>query len=194
MLSGPAILRISVLLIIAGALAALVQVLLPADQPATVAEPPAVARTPEPAPQATPPAASAPGPAVAIPQTPPAPDRRTATPARTGPVEMPADALAFPRDPSPPTPAAPVPASPPAAPPRGEAEVARAEADAGPRAVALVDLNTASVADLNRLQGGGTIGRAIVAKRPYASVDQLLSKRVLSRAVYDRIREQVTVR
>ena len=74
------------------------------------------------------------------------------------------------------------------------AEIDRAEDTAGPRAVAVVDLNTASVADLNRLRGGGAIGRAIVAKRPYTSVDQLLSKRVLSRSVYERIRDQVTVR
>ena len=38
------------------------------------------------------------------------------------------------------------------------------------------------------------IGRAIVQKRPYASVGELLSKRVLSRAVYERIKDQVTVR
>ena len=58
----------------------------------------------------------------------------------------------------------------------------------------MVDLNTASVAELNRLRGGGAIGRAIIAKRPYALVDQLLSKRVLSRTVYERIKDQVTVR
>ncbi len=112
---------------------------------------------------------------------------------------MPADALAFPPAASPPAtsppvPAAPVPAVPPPSQARGDAEVARAQDDAGPRALALVDLNTASVADLNGLQGGGAIGRAIVSKRPYASVDQLMSKRVLSRAVYDRIKGQVTVR
>lgn len=38
------------------------------------------------------------------------------------------------------------------------------------------------------------IGRSIVQKRPYTSVDQLLSKRVLSRATYERIKDQVTVR
>lgn len=69
----------------------------------------------------------------------------------------------------------------------------RAQDDAGPRAVALVDLNTATVAELNGLKGGGNIGRAIVQRRPYASVDQLLAKRVLSRATYDRIKDQVTV-
>ena len=41
---------------------------------------------------------------------------------------------------------------------------------------------------------GGSIGRAIVQHRPYATVGQLLSKRVLSRATYDKIKDQVTVR
>ncbi|WP_287069401.1 helix-hairpin-helix domain-containing protein, partial [Methylobacterium sp.] len=58
----------------------------------------------------------------------------------------------------------------------------------------LVDLNTASVADLNRLRGGGAIGKAIVQHRPYTGIEQLLSKRVLSRAVYERIKDQVVVR
>jgi DNA uptake protein ComE-like DNA-binding protein len=100
---------------------------------------------------------------------------------------MPTDALAFPSDPV-------APAQPQAQEAAGQAEVEKAEDSAGPRALAVIDLNTASVADLNRLRGGGAIGRAIVAKRPYASVDQLLSKRVLSRGVYERIKDQVTVR
>ena len=100
---------------------------------------------------------------------------------------MPADALAVPPD-------GPAPATQPAPDATGQAEVDRAEDSAGPRALAVLDLNTATVADLNHLRGGGAIGRAIVAKRPYTSVDQLLSKRVLSRPVYERIKDQVTVR
>ena len=176
MLSGPAILRISVLLLIAGALAALVQFLLPPAPAVPVAQPPASERPADAAPAE--PEADTP-----LEPTRPPPELRVAPAAPSSvpaPAQMPTEALAFPSD--------------AISAPRGEAEVARAEETAGPRAVALVDLNTASVAELNRMQGGGSIGRAIVAKRPYASVDQLLSKRVLSRAVYDRIREQVTVR
>ncbi|WP_337251968.1 helix-hairpin-helix domain-containing protein [Methylobacterium sp. NMS12] len=103
---------------------------------------------------------------------------------------MPSDATAFPAEPLP-REAQP---EPPAQEAAGQAEVERAEDSAGPRALAVVDLNTASVADLNRLRGGGAIGRAIVAKRPYTSVEQLLSKRVLSRSVYEKIKDQVTVR
>jgi cytoskeletal protein RodZ len=187
-LSGPAILRISVLLIIAGLLAAVVQFLLPSPAPepesrpaspaASSSKPAPVAEPPTEAQPAEPPAASA-----EPVRAPPAPPRTAAVPA--APAQMPSDALAVPSDP----------AAPPEAPDAaGQAEIDRAEDTAGPRAVAVVDLNTASVADLNRLRGGGAIGRAIVAKRPYTSVDQLLSKRVLSRSVYERIRDQVTVR
>ena len=106
----------------------------------------------------------------------------------------PAVAATMPTPPAPPPSQAPAPPPPPPSPAAGEAEIGTAESGAEPRAVALVDLNTAGVADLNRLKGGGAIGRSIVAHRPYASVDQLLSKRVLSRAVYQRIRDQVIVR
>lgn len=59
--------------------------------------------------------------------------------------------------------------------------------------VQLVDLNTASVEDLNGL-GGGMIGRAIVRGRPYRSVEDLLAKRVLNRSTFQRIAPQVAVR
>ncbi|MCB4802526.1 ComEA family DNA-binding protein [Methylobacterium brachiatum] len=172
MLSGPAILRISVLLILAGILAALVQFLLPNPPPAPIPAPVAEAPAePVPAEQTAPPRTPEPAPRPAAP--PP-----EAVPAR--PAQMPSDALAFPNEP--------VPVQ------QGQAEIDRAEESAGPRAPVLLDLNTASAADLNKLRGGGAIGRAIIAKRPYASVDQLLSKRVLSRAVYEKIKDQVTVR
>jgi DNA uptake protein ComE-like DNA-binding protein len=60
-------------------------------------------------------------------------------------------------------------------------------------ALARVDLNTASVAELNGL-GAGMIGRAIVAGRPYSTGEDLLSKRVLNRATYARIKDQVAAR
>ena len=96
--------------------------------------------------------------------------------------------------------AAPVEASPPfpATPARtavasaGQAAVSLpAEPD---RAGSLVDLNTASLEELNSLRGGGLIGRAIIRGRPYASVEDLVKKRVLNRSKYQRIQDQVTVR
>ena len=67
-------------------------------------------------------------------------------------------------------------------------------ASAPEQADELVDLNTASVEQLNSLRGGGRIGRAIIRGRPYASAEDLIKKRVLTRAAYDAIKDQVTVR
>jgi DNA uptake protein ComE-like DNA-binding protein len=61
---------------------------------------------------------------------------------------------------------------------------------AGASGPARVDINTASVEELNRL--GGRFGRAIVAGRPYASTDELVSKRVLTRATFSQIKDQIT--
>jgi Helix-hairpin-helix motif len=55
-----------------------------------------------------------------------------------------------------------------------------------------VDLNSASVEELNGL-GGGRIGRAIVNGRPYRSPDELLDKRVLTRATFEQIKGQIIV-
>ncbi|MET7245843.1 helix-hairpin-helix domain-containing protein, partial [Methylobacterium sp. EM32] len=92
---------------------------------------------------------------------------------------------------------APAPSPPPvftpptAAPP---AETPEVDEPASQPATGAIDLNTASLAELNALRGGGMIGRAIIAKRPYSAPGDLLSKRVLSRATYEKIKDQVTVR
>lgn len=58
----------------------------------------------------------------------------------------------------------------------------------------LIDLNTASLEELNSLEGAGRIGRAIIRGRPYASVEELATKKVIRRSVLERIKDQVTVR
>ena len=67
--------------------------------------------------------------------------------------------------------------------------------DTFPKVSTLADMFGLSESYLRRgiaeLQEAGLL---IVQKRPYASVSELLSKRVLSRAVYERIKDQVTVR
>jgi DNA uptake protein ComE-like DNA-binding protein len=60
--------------------------------------------------------------------------------------------------------------------------------------VGLADLNTASQTELDMLRGGGAIGRAIIRGRPYQSPGELVSRRILSRARFERIRDQVGVR
>ena len=38
----------------------------------------------------------------------------------------------------------------------------------------------------------GRFGRAIVAGRPYTSIDELVSRRVLTRATFSQIKDQIT--
>jgi DNA uptake protein ComE-like DNA-binding protein len=54
----------------------------------------------------------------------------------------------------------------------------------------LVNINTAAVEELNRL--GGRFARASVAGRPYASIDELVSKRVLTRSTFSQIKDRIT--
>jgi DNA uptake protein ComE-like DNA-binding protein len=61
-----------------------------------------------------------------------------------------------------------------------------------PKSSDLVDLNSASLQQLNNL-GAGRIGRAIIRGRPYLSKEDLVRKRVLNRTDFGRIKDQVTV-
>ena len=67
----------------------------------------------------------------------------------------------------------------------------------GPRGLraepAGVDLNTASLAALNSLPGVGHVGRAIVRHRPYRSVDDLISRKVLRASDFERVKSKVRV-
>lgn len=72
------------------------------------------------------------------------------------------------------------------------ASLAEPPPSAGPAANP-VDLNRASLEQLNSLKGAGALGRAIVKGRPYRSVDDLVKKKVLRRAVYEKIKDQITV-
>lgn len=187
MLSGSALVRVAILVVVAALLATFVQIYWPSSGAETASETRPVPATPEqrngpPAPE---PPRPAPAPApLPLPAETPTPQATTPAPSsqRTPPpvFEIPSRGE--------------IPA-------RGETEpapiqdAAGAAADSsGPRALSVADLNTATLAELNGLQGGGSIGKAIVRNRPYASVDQLLSKRVLSKATYQRIKDQVTVR
>ena len=55
-----------------------------------------------------------------------------------------------------------------------------------------MDINTASSDELDRL--AGRIGKAIVRGRPYQSIDDLVSKRVLNRGTFGQIKDRITVR
>ncbi|KQP61294.1 MULTISPECIES: helix-hairpin-helix domain-containing protein [unclassified Methylobacterium] len=104
-----------------------------------------------------------------------------------------APALAQSQTPSAPAPTAPTVA--PVAPPKAPVapEVAKQDAgkhDAGKHA--LIDLNSATAAELDALPGiGAARSEAIVKGRPYKGKDELVSKKILSESVYAGIKDKV---
>jgi DNA uptake protein ComE-like DNA-binding protein len=59
----------------------------------------------------------------------------------------------------------------------------------------LVDINTASKEELDSLPGiGGPRAEAIIKNRPYKGKDDLLSKKVIPRNVYEGIKDKVIAR
>lgn len=57
-----------------------------------------------------------------------------------------------------------------------------------------LDLNTASLEELRMVPGvNEATAKKIVESRPYARADELVTKKVLSKAAYDNIKEHVAV-
>ncbi len=58
----------------------------------------------------------------------------------------------------------------------------------------LININTASVKELDTLWGIGPVyAQNIVEQRPYSNIEELLSRKVIKQNVFDRIKEQITV-
>jgi competence protein ComEA len=57
-----------------------------------------------------------------------------------------------------------------------------------------ININTASLAELDSLPGIGQVfGQNIIEQRPYSSVEELLTKKVLRSDVYEKVKDRVTV-
>jgi competence protein ComEA len=63
-----------------------------------------------------------------------------------------------------------------------------------PKVVGPFSINTASQADLIKLPQIGKVRSAkIIANRPYKSTDELVSKKVISQGVYNKIKDMITL-
>lgn len=58
----------------------------------------------------------------------------------------------------------------------------------------LVNINSASLGELETLNGIGQVhGQNIIDNRPYSDVSDLLSKKILTQSVYDKIKDKISV-
>ncbi|WP_375453389.1 helix-hairpin-helix domain-containing protein [uncultured Methylobacterium sp.] len=91
-----------------------------------------------------------------------------------------------PSRPAPTAPAAPTAPTKPSAPVAGSPNAAKG---------ALIDLNSATSAELDALPGiGAARAAAIIKGRPYKGKDELVSKKVLPQSVYDGIKDRIIAR
>jgi competence protein ComEA len=71
-------------------------------------------------------------------------------------------------------------------------KAASASAAASSKKAALLDLNSAAQSELKALPGiGDAYSKKIIDGRPYQRKDQLLSKSIIPRATYDKIKDLV---
>lgn len=67
-------------------------------------------------------------------------------------------------------------------------------ATSGVAGQSVINVNTASLAELDKLSGVGPVGaQKIIDGRPYGSIEELFTKKAVNRSVYDKIKGLVSV-
>jgi competence protein ComEA len=76
--------------------------------------------------------------------------------------------------------------------PPAKSDTPEARGGAGKPMKKQLDINSASKDDLEQLPGvGDALSKKIIENRPYKRKDELVSKKVLPRATYEKIKEQI---
>ena len=58
----------------------------------------------------------------------------------------------------------------------------------------LININTASFEELDTLPGvGKVIGQKIINNRPYSSIEELQTKKIVNKSTYEKIKDLITV-
>ncbi len=74
-------------------------------------------------------------------------------------------------------------------------EATKKEAPAAEKSKELIDLNSATVEELHSLPGiGEAYAKRIVDARPFARKDELVTKKIIPQATYDKIKDAVIAR
>lgn len=76
----------------------------------------------------------------------------------------------------------------------GEATGGLVSGSANSNITAKININTASVSELDSLSGVGEVtARKIISGRPYQAIEELVSKKVVGKAAFDKIKDQLVI-